>query len=103
MTGGQQNTTSSLADTDQVTGSGGTEDAVLADEQLLNTVSRTDLCDLLNNIGVEVTAVTGDDESGTLSTFRDRLDDAGHEGLGVVGLLEDLDLLTKTGAVERQA
>lgn len=101
MTGSQQNTTGSLPDTDQVTGSRGTEDAVLAHEQLLDTVSGTDLCDLLNNLGVVVTTITGDDESSILSTFGDRQDDAGHESFGVVGLLEDLDLLTKTGAVER--
>lgn len=103
VTGSQQNTTGSLPDTDQVTGSRGTEDAVLADEQLFDTVSGTNLCDLLNNLGVVVTAITGDNEGGILSTFGDRQDDAGHEGFGVVGLLEDLDLLTKTGAVERES
>lgn len=100
MAGSQKNATGSLPHTDQVTGSRGTEDAVLAHEQLLDTVSGTNLRDLLNSLGVVVTAVTGDDEGSILSTFGDRLDNAGHEGFSVVGLLEDLDLLTKTGAVE---
>lgn len=99
VTGSQQNTTSGLPDTDQVTGSRSTENAVLAHEQLLDTVSGTNLRDLLNDLGVIITAITGDDEGGILSTFGDRQDDASHEGFGVVSLLEDFDLLTKARAV----
>jgi len=100
VAGSQQNATGSLPHTDQITGSRGAEDAVLTHEQLLDTVSGTNLCDLLNSLGVVVTAVTGDDEGSILSSFRDRQDNAGHKGFSVVSLLEDLDLLTKTGAVE---
>ena len=98
MTSGQENTAGSLPHTDQVTGSRSTEDTVLAHKEFLDTVSRTDLCNLLDDLWVEVTAITSDNEGGTFSTFGDRLDGAGNEGFGVVGLLEDLDLLAKTGA-----
>lgn len=100
MTGRQQNTTSSLPHTDQVTGRRSTEETILAHEQLLDTVGRTNLRDLLYNLRVEVTAITGNDEGSTFSPFGNGLDDAGDEGFGVVGLLEDLDLLSKTGAEE---
>lgn len=80
-------------------GSGGAENAVLTDQQLLDTVCCTDFGDQLCHLGVPVTAVTTDDEESTLGTLWDRLEDAGDERLGVVLLLEDLDLLTKTRTV----
>lgn len=100
MAGRQQNTTSSLPHTNQVTGRRGTEETILAHEQLLDTVSCTDLRNFLDNLRVEVTAITGDDEGSTFSSFGDGLNNAGDEGFGVVGLLEDLDLLSKTRAEE---
>lgn len=98
MTSRQKNTTSGLAHTNQVTGGRGTEDTVLAHKQLLDTIRSTDLCDLLDNLCVEIPAIARDDKVGSLGSFGDRLDDTSHEGFGVVGLLEDLDLLSKTGA-----
>ena len=100
MTGSQEDTTGSLTLADEVASSGGTEDAVLADQQLLDTIGSTDLSDLLDDLSVVVTTITTNDEESSLSTLGDGEDDAGDEGLGVVGLLEDLDLLTKTRAVD---
>lgn len=102
VTGRQEDTTGGLALADEVAGSRGGEDAILADQQLLDTISGTDFGNLLNDLGVVVAAIATDDEESALSTLGDREDDASDEGLGVVGLLEDLDLLTKTGAGCRQ-
>ena len=77
-------------------GSRSTEDTVLTDQQLLDAVCGTDLGDLLGDLGVPETTVTTNDEESTLGALRNRLEDAGDERLGVVLLLEDLDLLTKT-------
>jgi hypothetical protein len=80
-------------------GGGGGHDAVLADQELLNAVCGTDLCNDLSDLGVVVAAITANDERGALCTFGNGVEDGGNEVLGVVGLLEDLDLLAKTGAV----
>lgn len=71
---------------------------MLSNQELLHAISGTDLCDLGDNFGVVVTAITTNDEEGTLNALRDREKNASNEGFGVVGLLEDLDLLAKTGA-----
>jgi hypothetical protein len=72
-----------------VAGGRGGHYAVLADQELLDAVCGTDLCNDLGDLGVVVAAIT----------FGDGVEDGGNEVLGVVGLLEDLDLLAKTGAV----
>jgi hypothetical protein len=82
-----------------VAGGRGGHDAVLADQELFDAVRGTDLCNDLSDLGVVVAAITANDERGALGTFGDGVEDGGNEVLGVVGLLEDLDLLAKTGAV----
>lgn len=96
MTGGEEDATGSLSYPDDMAGSRSTEDTVLTDQQLLDAVCGTDLGDLLGDLGVPETTVTTNDEESTLGALRNRLEDAGDERLGVVLLLEDLDLLTKT-------
>lgn len=96
MAGGQQNTTRGLAHTNQVAGRGGTHDTILADQQLLDTVGGGDLSDLVDHHIVVVTAITTNDEEGVLDTLGNGQEDTRNEGFGVVGLLEDLDLLTET-------
>jgi hypothetical protein len=54
----------------------------------------------LRDLWIPVAAITADDQEGTFGTFWDGEDDGGNEVLGVVGLLEDLDLLSKTGAID---
>jgi hypothetical protein len=68
----------------------------LANDELLDAVCGTNLCNGLGDLGVPVTTVTTNDEGRALDTFRDGEKDAGDKRLGVVLLLEDLDLLAKT-------
>lgn len=79
--GGQQDTTSGLANADDVRGSRGTEDTILADDELLDTVCGTNLCNGLGDLGVPVTTVTTDDESRVLDTLGDGEENASNEGL----------------------
>lgn len=62
MTGRQENTSSGLALPDNMTGSGGRQNTVLADEELLDTIGDTDLCNGLDDLGVPVTTIATDDE-----------------------------------------
>ena len=62
-------------------GSGGTEDAILADDELLDAVSGTNLCNGLGDLGVPVATVTTNDESGVLDTLGNGKENAGNEGL----------------------
>lgn len=95
MTGGQKNTTSCLPDPDEIAGSRGAHNSILADQQLLDAISSTDLGDLGDDLRVVITAITTNDEEGVLHTLRDRQQNAGDERFRVVILLEDLDLLAK--------
>jgi hypothetical protein len=79
--GGQQDTTSGLADADDVRGSGGAENAILANDELLDAVCGTDLCNGLGDLGVPVTTVTTNNEGGVLDTLGDGEEDAGDERL----------------------
>lgn len=62
VTGSQENTTSSLPLADDMAGSRCGQDAVLADEQLLDAVRGTNLGDQLNDLGVVETTITTNDE-----------------------------------------
>jgi len=79
-----------------VTGCRCAHDTILADDELLDTVCGTNLCNGLGDLGVPVTTVTTDDEGRVLDTLGDGLEDAGDESFRVVLLLEDLDLLAET-------
>lgn len=81
MRSGQQDTTSGLANADDVRGSGGTEDTILANDKLLDTVCGTNLCNGLGDLGVPVTTVTTDDEGRVLDTLGDGEENASNEGL----------------------
>lgn len=99
VAGGEQDTAGSVADTNDIAGSGSAENAILADNELLDAVRSSDLSDQLNDLRVPVSAITTNDEGAALNAFGDGKEDGSHESLAVVGLLEDLDLLTKTGAM----
>jgi hypothetical protein len=62
MAGSQQDTASGLAYADDVASSRCAEDAILADQQLLDTVGGTDLGDQLSHFGIPVTTITTDHE-----------------------------------------
>ena len=95
VAGRQEDTTSRLPDPDDVAGSGSAENAILSDQKLLDSICGTDLGNKLGDFGVPVTTVTTDDQERALGAFGDRLEDAGNEGLRVVLLLENLDLLAQ--------
>jgi hypothetical protein len=113
----QKDTSGSLAQTDDMTGSRGGKNAVLADDELLDTVGGTNLGNKLDNLGVPVSAVATDNKKRayqlirswlvlqsnwlhTLNSFGNRKQDAGDEGLAVVRLLKDSDLFAKAGAID---
>lgn len=79
VTGGEQDTASGLPDPDDMAGSRCAEDTVLTDQQLLDAVGSTDLCNLLGNLRVPVTSITSNDKEGTLRALGDRLEDADDE------------------------
>ena len=74
-------------------------DAILTDQELLHTVSGTNLRNQLRDLRVVVATITADDQERALDAFGDGEEDGGDEVLGIVLLLEDLDLLAKTRAV----
>jgi hypothetical protein len=96
VAGCQQNTAGSLSLANDVTGCRSAQNTVLADQKLLDSICCTDLRDLLHNLRVIEAAITTDDEERALDTLGDGEENGGDEGLAVVWLLEDLDLLTKT-------
>jgi hypothetical protein len=102
MTSRQEDATGGLPLANEIAGSRGTEDAVLAYDELLHAIGGTDLGDLLNDVGVIVATIATNDEESVLSALRDGEEDAGKKGLGVVLLLEDLDLLSQARAENRQ-
>ena len=99
MAGRQQDTTGCVSYPDDIAGRGSTENAILADDELLDAIASADLGNQLCDLGVPVASITTDDQCGSFDTLGDGEKDAGNKGLGVVFLLEDLDLLAKTGAV----
>jgi hypothetical protein len=54
----------------------------------------------LHDFWVPVAAIATDDEKGAIGAFRNGEEDGGDEVLGVVGLLEDLDLFAEAGAMK---
>lgn len=65
VAGSQKDTAGSLAKADDMAGSGGRENTVLADEELLDTVSSANLGNQLDHLGVPVAAIATDDEEGS--------------------------------------
>lgn len=64
VTGSEEDTTGSLALADDVAGSRGRQNTVLADQQLLDSVGSTNLGNQLDHLGVPVTAIATNDEEG---------------------------------------
>jgi hypothetical protein len=80
VAGRQQNTAGSFPYPDDVAGCRCAEDAILTDEQLLDTVGGTNLRNQLSDLRVPVAAVSANDEGRALNALRDGLKDAGDEG-----------------------
>lgn len=99
MAGSEENSTGGLSLPDDVAGRRCAENAITAHEDLLHAIRGSNLGDQLDDLGVVVTAVTANDEEGIFGAFGNGLEEGCDEVLGVVLLLEDLDLLAEAGAV----
>lgn len=99
MTGSQQNPTGSLSLSDDVTGRGCAQDAILSDQHLLDSVGSSDLRAQLHDLRVPVPAISSDNEEAILDPLGDREQDRGHKGLRVVLFLEDDNLLAEARAI----
>jgi hypothetical protein len=97
--GSQQDSSGGTSLADDVRSSGSRQDSVLTNENLLHSVCGCNLGDNLDSLAVVVTSVSTNNEESTLSSLRDRLEEGGDEGLGVVRRLERFDLFTETGTV----
>ena len=71
------------------------EDAILSDQELLDAVSCTNLGYQLHDLWIVVSSISANDQEAVFDTFGYRKQDAGDKRLAVMGLLEDLDLLSK--------
>lgn len=76
MTSSQQNATRRLPLSNNIASSWGTKNAILADNQLLDTVGCTDLGDQLDDFRVVESAITANDEGSALCALRDGEQDA---------------------------
>ncbi len=65
MASRQKNTTRRVPLADDMAGGRGRENAILADQELLDTVGRADLGNQLDHLRVPVSAITADDKEGT--------------------------------------
>jgi len=97
VTSGQEDPSSRFADPNDVARGRSRENAILTDKQLLDSIRSPNLRNQLCNLGIPVTTVASDDEEGAFCSLGDGKQDAGYEGLAVVLLLEDFDLLSKPG------
>lgn len=93
---GEENTASSLPNSDDMAGSRRTQDSILTDEQFLDTVCGTNLCNQLDHLWIPISSITTNDKKRALYAFRNGEEDGSNEGLAVVRLLENSDLLAKT-------
>jgi hypothetical protein len=102
VTGSQQDAARRLAYPDDMAGGRSAQDAVLTDQQLLNSVRGTNLGDQLGDFRVPVAAIAADDEERVLDALRDGQQDAGDKCLRVVVLLEDFDLFAEARTAPNQ-
>jgi len=91
----QEDASGGLANADHMASGGRAENAALADDELADAVGGADLGDELGDLRVPVAAVAANDQSAVLDALGDGEEDAGDEGLAVVWLLEDPDLLAQ--------
>jgi hypothetical protein len=73
VTGCEENAASGFTQADDMASCGGREDAVLADEELLDAVGSTNLGDQLDNLWVPVPTITTDYEERACRTCQTKL------------------------------
>lgn len=76
-----------------------TQDTILTDEELLDTVCSANFCDQLYNLRVPVSSITTNNQETALDAFGNGQQNAGDEGFAVVLLLKDDDLLSQARSV----
>ena len=91
----EQDSTRSLSFSNDVASGRRTQYAVLTNKDLFHSVSGTNLSNQLNELWIVEASVSANNQEAALCALRDGEDDAGDEGLAVVGLLEDGGLLAK--------
>lgn len=72
MTGSKKDTTSSLALSNDMTSCRSTQDTILTDQELLDTVSCTNLRNQLYDFRVPVSTITTDNQEASFNAFRNR-------------------------------
>ena len=92
MTSSQQDTTSSIAFPDNMRSCRSAQDTILTDQELLDTICRSNFGNQLHNFWVPVSSITSDDQEAVLDTLGDGKKNTGDEGFTVMRLLEDDDL-----------
>lgn len=96
MAGSEQNASSSLSLSNDMTRGRCTQDAILSNQKFLHTIRSPDSRNQLYGLRVIKSPIPSDNQKATLDSLGDRQEDAGDEGLGVIWLLEDGDFLAKT-------
>jgi hypothetical protein len=95
VTSSEQDASGGLADANNVTGSRSTQNAVLANNEFLDSISSSNLCNELSHFWVPVATITSNDQGASFNAFGNGEQDGGNKSLTVVWLLKDLDLFTK--------
>jgi len=72
------------------------ENSMLPDNQLLDSISSTDLSDQLYDFWVVISSISSNDKEAALYAFWDGEKDTGDERLAVIWLLEDTGLFSKS-------
>ena len=73
-----------------------TQDAILSDEELLDSICSTDFGYQLHYLRVVVSSISTDDEKAVFCTFGYREKDTGHKRLAIMGLLKDGHLFSES-------
>lgn len=81
VAGSQEDASSCLPYPDDMAGCWCAQDAILADDELLDAVRGTDLCNQLRDFWIPITTVTTDDKCGTRDTLGNRLQNASYKSL----------------------
>ena len=102
MAGREKNPSRGLLLPDDMASRRGTQDAILTQQNLPNSICRSNLGNQLNDFWIVETTISSDDEEAALGALGDREQDTRNESLTIVGLLEYSDPLSKTRSIAFQ-
>jgi len=95
VAGREKNTSGGPLLPDDVASRRSTQDTILTEQDLPNSISRSNLSNQLNDFRVIETPIASDDKEAALGALRNREQSARNESFAVVRLLEYSDLLSK--------